>query len=550
MKVRIRNLRLSLEENESKLKHLAAARLGVNPASLRTWSIVRKAVDARRQKVVLVYTVDLELPSRADLDPAALASPEISVIQDRPPVSLKEGEETLRYSPVIVGSGPAGLFCALELARHGYRPVVIERGREVQERVKDVEEFWQNGVLNQESNVQFGEGGAGTFSDGKLTTRIGDDRVDKVLETFVSFGAPEEIRYLKKPHIGTDRLRKVVEGMRRRILKWGGEVYFGARLTDMNCAGGDVREITINHRVKVPCSVLVLATGNGARDVYRLLASRNISLVPKGFAVGVRVEHPQALIDTIQYGSWAGHPRLGPADYHLTYQDRETGRSVYTFCMCPGGYVIAAASETNTVVTNGMSYYRRDSGIANSALVVTVAPSDWDNTSLGGVNFQEKLERKAFEAGRGGYRAPAQLLEDFLAGRRSSELPNGGVTYKPGVTPANLWEVLPLELTQVLQRGIAEFGRKMRGFVHPSAVLTGVETRTSAPLRIERGPDYSSVSVRGLYPCGEGAGYAGGIVSSAVDGLRVAETIITTYKKPLDKITLEANHGIIDARSL
>lgn len=550
MKVRIRNLRLGLEENESKLKHLAAGRLGVKPASLRNWSIARKAVDARRQKVVLVYTVDLELPGRADLDLAVLASPEVSIIQDRLPVKLREGEETLRYSPVIVGSGPAGLFCALGLARYGYRPVVIERGREVRKRAKDVEEFWQNGVLNPESNVQFGEGGAGTFSDGKLITRIGDERVDKVLETFVNFGAPEEIRYLKKPHIGTDRLRKVVEGMRRQILEWGGEVYFGARLTDIDWAAGRVRGITVNHRVKVPCSVLVLATGNGARDVYRLLADRNISLVPKGFAVGVRVEHAQALIDTIQYGQWAGHPRLGPADYHLTYQDRETGRSLYTFCMCPGGYVIAAASEPETVVTNGMSYYDRDSGVANSALVVTVAPSDWDGTSLGGVSFQEEVERKAFAAGRGGYQAPAQLLEDFLAGRRSSELPNGRVTYKPGVTPANLWEVLPLELARVLQKGITEFGRKMKGFIDPAAVLTGVETRTSAPVRIERGPDYSSVSARGLYPCGEGAGYAGGIVSSAVDGLRVAETIITTYKKPLDKITLEANHGIIDARSL
>ena len=550
MRVRVRNLRLGLEESESRLKSLAAARLGIRAGSIKNWNIARKAVDARREKVVLVYAVDVELSGGIDLAPEILASPDVAVVQERPLPPLKEGEEILRYSPVIVGSGPAGLFCGLELARHGYRPVIVERGREVTKRVRDVEEFWNKRILNPESNVQFGEGGAGTFSDGKLTTRIGDERVDKVLETFVRFGAPEEIRYLKKPHIGTDRLRRVVEGMRRQILEWGGEIYFNACLTDVHWNSDGLKAITINRDLTVPCSVLVLATGNGARDVYRLLVSRGISVVPKGFAVGVRVEHPQVFIDTVQYGQWANHPRLGPADYHLTYQDRETGRACYTFCMCPGGNVIAAASEPETVVTNGMSYYARDSGVANSALVVTVAPRDWGNRALGGIEFQQKLEKAAFVLGGRDYRAPAQLVTDFLAGRDGYQLPDGGATYRPGVTPVNLWGILPPEIACVLKRGIQSFDRKMKGFIHPAAVLTGVETRTSAPVRIERGPDYSSVSVRGLYPCGEGAGYAGGIVSSAVDGLRVAETIITTYKKPLDKITLETNYGIIDARTI
>ncbi len=550
MKVRVRNLRLGLEESESRLKRLAAARLGIREGLIRTWGIARKSVDARRERVVLVYTVDLELSGGVELAPEVLASPDVAVIQEKAQGYLKEGEEKLRYSPVIVGLGPAGLFCGLELARHGYRPVIIERGREVARRVKDVEEFWNGGVINPESNVQFGEGGAGTFSDGKLTTRIGDERVHRVLATFVEFGAPEEILYLKKPHIGTDRLRRVVEGMRRQILKWGGEVYFNACLTDIDWCSEGVKAITVNHRVALPCSVLVLATGNGARDIYRLLAACGISLVPKSFAVGVRVEHPQDFIDTIQYGKWAGHPRLGPADYHLTYQDRGTGRSCYTFCMCPGGYVIAAASEPETVVTNGMSYYARGSGIANSALVVTVAPGDWENRALGGMEFQQKLEKWAFVLGGKNYRAPAQLLVDFVAGRSSTQLPEGLATYRPGVTPVNLWEVLPTEIAGVLKRGIEAFERKVKGFIHPAAVLTGVETRTSAPVRIERGRDYSSVSVRGLYPCGEGAGYAGGIVSSAVDGIKIAETIIATYKKPLDKITLENNYGIIDARNL
>lgn len=550
MKIRIRNLKLGLEDSESRLKGMVAARLGVPKDYLKSWAIVRKAVDARRDRVYLVYTVDAEMVGRAELDPSVWDSPEVSLIRERPVPGLVEGERELKYSPVIVGSGPGGLFCALELARHGYCPVVVERGKDVKRRARDVELFWEQGILDEESNVQFGEGGGGTFSDGKLTTRIGDERVETVLRTMVEFGAPQEILYLKKPHVGTDRLRAVIEGIRHEILRLNGEIYFQARMTDISITGGRVEGIVLNQNVPVSCSVLILATGNSARDVYGLLALRGISLVTKGFAVGLRIEHPQGFIDQIQYGEYANHPRLGPADYHLTYQDSKTGRALYTFCMCPGGYVIGGSSKENTVVTNGMSFYARDSGIANSALVVTISPSDWGGGALGGVELQEALEHKAFQAGRGDYRAPAQLLKDFLNGVTSSSIPEFRATYRPGVTPSNLWEVLPAEICQVMARGIARFDRKMKGFAHPEAVLTGVETRTSAPVRIERSEDLNSVSAEGLYPCGEGAGYAGGIVSSAVDGLRIAESIITTFKKPLDKITIEANYGIVDARNL
>lgn len=550
MRVRIRNLKLGLDDKESRLRGMASARLGIPKDYLKSWRIVRKSVDARRATVSLVYTVDVELPAEVQLEPSILLSPEVSVIEDKPARKLREGERPLGNPPIIVGSGPSGFFCALMLARHGYCPVVIERGREVNQRVKDVDLFWEMGILDEESNVQFGEGGAGTFSDGKLITRIGDERVDTVLRTMVEFGAPEEIVYVKRPHVGTDRLRMLVENIRREILALGGEVYFQARMTDIIIRQGRVEGVVINHHLEVPCSVLVLAVGNSARDVYRLLMRRGINLVSKGFAVGARIEHPQDLINTVQYGEYANHPRLGPADYHLTYQDGETGRALYTFCMCPGGYVIGASSQADTVVTNGMSYYKRDSGVANSALVVTVSPADWDDTPLGGVELQEELEKKAYEAGQGGYFAPAQLVEDFLEDTPSAFLQDTLATYRPGVNPANLWEVLPQEVCQVMERGLAKFNRRMKGFAGPGAVLTGVETRTSAPLRIVRGEDLNSVSVQGLYPCGEGAGYAGGIVSSAVDGLRVAEKIITTFKKPLDKTTLEANYGIVDARDL
>jgi len=392
--------------------------------------------------------------------------------------------------------------CAKELVKIGFDGYNFG-GYVVDKRVQAMESFWSRGLFDQDGNAQFGEGGAGTFSDGKLTTRIGDHRVRLVLEAFIEHGAHPQISYQKKPHVGTDVIRRVVKSIRQEIIDRGGRVYFQSRLSDIHINQTSVESITINDKARVPCSVLVLAVGNSARDVFRLLSDRGVSLPPKAFAVGVRIEHQQSFIDRTQYGNFAGHPRLGAADYHLTYQDRQAGRSFYTFCMCPGGYVIGAASEAGQIVTNGMSYAARDSGRANSAIVVTVGPGDWGNSALGGVELQERLERRAFQLGGGDYRAPAQLVQDFLEHRSSISLKGSLATFKPGVNAVNLWELFPPELCQVMERGLHNWERKMPGFTSGPAILTGVETRTSSPLRIARGDNLNSISLDNLYPCGE-----------------------------------------------
>lgn len=545
MNIRIRGLRMGLDSSESDLRKAAAHAIGTSIQNIREIRIERKAIDARRKKVFFMYTVIIEVPDWVLLPNYAQNNINISVVKPETKKDITRGTQRTRFSPLIVGSGPAGLFCALLLARYGYKPVIIEQGLDVDTRVKRVEEFWNTGKLDIMNNTQFGEGGAGSFSDGKLTTRSNDERVTYVLRVLADFGAPEEIIWLKKPHVGTDVIREVVKKVRQEIIRLGGEVWFNAKLTDLNIYQGNLNSVEINHKTIVPISNVVLAIGHSSRPVYRMLHQKGVTMKPKSFAVGVRLEHPQEVIDYMQYGEFAGHPALGPADYSFTYQDRETGRSLYTFCMCPGGRVVAAASDAGQVVVNGMSYAKRDSGIANSAVVVTVKPDDWDDEILGGVDYQEELEEKAFIAGGSNYSAPAQYLVDFLEHEATDEIESDTIaTYRPGLTPYDMWKLFPKEISDVMYRGLKSWIKKAPEFLDEQAIMTGIETRTSAPLRIVRNEERVSDNVRHLYPCGEGAGYAGGIVSAAIDGLKTAEKIISTYAIAENRIEINDSDAI------
>lgn len=498
-----------------------AERFGVPDGDIRSVRLVRKSIDARRKsRVLVVCTVECRLADEATFCAKHGQDPDVKVVvKEIPPVlpRLVAGGRI-----VIVGMGPAGLFAALRLVEYGLAPTILERGRPVEERTRDVQAFWSLGELDTESNVQFGEGGAGTFSDGKLTTRVNDQRIGYVLEKLVAFGAPQEILYQAKPHVGTDQLRRVVAGIRQGLLAAGCDIRFRSRLTDIVPNEGRVGAVVVNGTEEMTVDELILAPGHSARDTYEMLARRGIHLLAKPFAMGVRVEHPQELINGIQYGR-GHHPALPPSDYALAYNNRKTGRSAYSFCMCPGGVVVAGSSEGGGVVTNGMSAHLRNSPFANSALVVNVGPDDFGSVSpLAGVEFQRRWECRAFKAGGGGYRAPAQNLLSFLGMKGEKGVSS---SYMPGVTETDLARVLPAAVTETLREGLRDFDRKMRGFVTAEATLTGVETRTSAPVRIVRGEDCQSVSLSGLYPTGEGAGYAGGIMSAALDGIRVADII-------------------------
>ena len=494
--------------------------------------ILRQAVDARRKGDVF-----FSVHALVDLSPRAarrvladkrrhaqLWTPEAA----KPPV---HGDRAPRGRFVVVGMGPGGLFAGWLLAREGYRPLIIDRGKAMEDRTRDVERYWLSGRADPESNPLFGEGGAGTFSDGKLTARSKDPRCSTVLDTFIAAGAPPQIGILAKPHVGTDRLRQVVQNLRQQIVALGGEVRFSTKLEEIHMRDGRLQAVTLVHGgvpERMECAALVLAIGQGARDTYRYLFDSGFAMAPKPFAVGVRAEHPQSLINESQYGPFARHPKLGAADYKLTAQ--VGGRGVYSFCMCPGGFVVASGAGPGEMVVNGMSEYDRAGENANAALVVQVFPEDFGTGALDGMAFQQRLEQGAWDLGGAEGLAPACRLADFMAGRGTARFGSVRPTFRPGVTGADLTRCLPPFVAEGLRGALSVFARQIRGFDLPDAVLTAVESRTSAPVRILRGEDGQSLTHRGVYPVGEGAGYAGGIVSSAVDGLRAAEAIISQFR--------------------
>lgn len=531
--IRVSNVALNLDDDTAKLPKLVAKKLGIPEEFILEWTIVRQSVDARKKdRVVFVYTVDVALGAKeAQVLKKQQRNPHVVVPKECTTLQLIPGDKPMRNRPIVVGTGPSGLFAALTLAQWGYRPLVLERGQDVAQRTQDVNAFWATGELKPDSNVQYGEGGAGTFSDGKLTTRVNDQRIRLILEEMVAAGAPEEILYLHKPHVGTDKLRTVVSNLRHKIVELGGEVRFGAKVTSILTEQDRIVGVVVNEQEEITSSAVILAIGNSARDTYKQLLKQDILIQPKPFAIGVRIEHPQAMIDVAQYGQFAGHPKLGAADYQLVYKNEEQERAAYSFCMCPGGSVIASSSEANGVVTNGMSEHARDTGVANSALVVSVGPEDFlDDSPLGGMYLQQQCEHIAFRLGGSNYMAPAQRVGDFLKERPSTDL-GELATYQPGLVPADVSQCLPDPVVDMLREAIPDMDRRLKGFAYEEAVLTGVETRTSAPVRITRGDDLQAVGWEGLFPAGEGAGYAGGIMSAAIDGIRVAEGLITIYGK-------------------
>ena len=526
--LRLTELNLPLDHPDEALRASILKRLNLRSEQLLAYTVFKRGYDARKKNADLnfVYTVDIEVQDEAALLARLGGDRNVSIAPDMRYVPVAAAPSQLAHRPLVVGFGPCGIFAALILAQTGFRPIVLERGKAVRERTQDTWGLWRKSILNPESNVQFGEGGAGLFSDGKLHSGIKDPRFlgRKVFEEFVKAGAPEEILYVSKPHIGTFRLASMVEKMRHEIEQLGGEIRFGKHVTDVLIEEGHLRGVMLEGGEQLRSDHVVLAIGHSSRDTFRLLHRRGVFMEAKPFSLGFRVEHPQSMIDRARLGRFAGHPKLGAADYKLVHHCRN-GRSVYSFCMCPGGTVVAATSEAGRVVTNGMSQYSRNERNANAGIVVGITPEDYAGGPLAGIALQEQWESNAYTLGGGHYHAPAQLVGDFIAARPSTAIGDVPPSYKPGVHLCDLSTALPQYAIEAIREALPAFGRQIKGFDRHDAVLTGVETRTSSPLRITRGDDLQSLNTKGLYPGGEGAGYAGGILSAAVDGIRLAEAV-------------------------
>ena len=527
--LRITELKLPLDHPDEALREAIVQRLGISDEQLLSFNLFKRSYDARKKnsELLFIYTIDLQASNEAELLAKFADDRNIGPAPDVTYKFVGQAPAGLQERPIVVGFGPCGIFAGLLLAQMGFKPIILERGKEVRQRTKDTWGLWRKSVLNPESNVQFGEGGAGTFSDGKLYSQIKDPQHHgrKVLEEFVKAGAPDEILYINKPHIGTFRLTGMVEQMRQDMIALGAEVRFQEKVTDLLIEDGQLTGVVLESGEQLHSRHVVLALGHSARDTFRMLHAKGVYMEAKPFSVGFRIEHPQTLIDKARLGKYAGHPKLGAADYKLVYH-ASNGRSVYSFCMCPGGTVVAATSEPGRVVTNGMSQYSRNERNANSGIVVGIDPErDYPGSPLAGIELQERLEAHAYVMGGSNYQAPAQLVGDFVAGRPSTALGSVEPSYKPGVTLGDLAPSLPAFAIEAIREALPAFDRQIKGYNLPDAVLTGIETRTSSPLRITRGEDYQSLNLKGLFPAGEGAGYAGGILSAGVDGIRIAEAV-------------------------
>jgi uncharacterized FAD-dependent dehydrogenase len=526
--LRLNEVKLPLNHNEDALPAAILQKLGIASKDLLSFEVYKRAYDARNKvDILLIYTVDIEVVGQAELLTQFANDPHVRETPDMTYKFVAQAPKNMSSRPVVIGLGPCGLFAALILAQMGFKPIVLERGKAVRERTKDVFGFWRKKPLNTESNVQFGEGGAGTFSDGKLYSQIKDRKHygRKVLHEFVAAGAPEEILYVSKPHIGTFKLVNMVEKMRAQIIELGGEIRFGTRVDKLDIQDQKLKGLHLSTDEYLACEHAILAVGHSARDTFEMLHEQGVYVEAKPFSVGFRIEHEQSMIDKCRFGDNAGNPILGAADYKLVHHCKN-GRTVYSFCMCPGGIVVAAASEAGRVVTNGMSQYSRHERNANSAIVVGITPEqDYPEHPLAGIALQRKLEELAYKVGGENYHAPAQLIGDFLQGKSSEQLGAVNPSYTPGITLTDLAKVVPSYVVEAIQEAIPAFDKQIKGFAKTDGLLTGVETRTSSPICIKRGRDLQSINTAGLYPAGEGAGYAGGIWSAGIDGIKVAEAL-------------------------